>query len=130
MRQVPALDASPFGIVGNGRVARHFQHYFTLLGFPVCTWARRLEGPGGVRAVIAENPRLTSDCDPPTGARAPSSPFSSDHVSRDAASTALPFQLGRTFGSVENERMGNRITLVGYRLGTVWKLDAGYRVGW
>jgi len=45
MRQVPALDARPFGIVGNGRVARHFQHYFSLLGLSVCAWSRRLEGP-------------------------------------------------------------------------------------
>jgi predicted short-subunit dehydrogenase-like oxidoreductase (DUF2520 family) len=43
MRQVPALDASPFGIVGNGRVASHFQHYLHLLGLPVRAWARRVE---------------------------------------------------------------------------------------
>ena len=34
MRQVPAVDATPFGIVGDGRVARHFRHYFRLLGVP------------------------------------------------------------------------------------------------
>ena len=51
MRQVPAFDASPFGIVGNGRVARHFQHYFTLLGLPVCAWARRLEAPSPPEAL-------------------------------------------------------------------------------
>ncbi len=49
MRQVPALDARPFGIVGNGRVARHCQHYsshyFSLLGLSVCAWSRRLEAP-------------------------------------------------------------------------------------
>ena len=43
MRQVPVFDASPFGIVGNGRVARHFQHYFHLLGLSVCAWSRRLQ---------------------------------------------------------------------------------------
>ena len=43
MRQVPALDASPFGIVGNDRVARHFQHYLHLLDLPVRAWARRVE---------------------------------------------------------------------------------------
>jgi 2-dehydropantoate 2-reductase len=37
MGQVPA----PFGIVGDGRVARHFRHYFTLLGLPVRAWSRR-----------------------------------------------------------------------------------------
>ena len=45
MRQVPALDARPFGIVGNGRVARHSQHYFSLLGLSVCAGSRRLEAP-------------------------------------------------------------------------------------
>ena len=39
MRQVPA-----FGIVGDGRVARHFQHYFNLLGISVRTWSRREPG--------------------------------------------------------------------------------------
>ena len=41
MRQVPTLDAGPFGIVGSGRVARHLHHYFNLLGLPVCAWSRR-----------------------------------------------------------------------------------------
>ena len=41
MRQVPAHNATPLGIVGSGRVARHFHHYFTLLGLPVCAWSRR-----------------------------------------------------------------------------------------
>ncbi len=41
MRQVPALDPAPLGIVGDGRVARHFHHYLTLLGLGVCEWSRR-----------------------------------------------------------------------------------------
>ena len=41
MRQVPAHSATPLGIVGSGHVARHFHHYFTLLGLPVCVWSRR-----------------------------------------------------------------------------------------
>jgi len=45
MRQVPALGAHPFGIVGDGRVARHVQHYFDLLGLSVCTWSRRTPAP-------------------------------------------------------------------------------------
>ncbi len=45
MGQVPALDACPFGIVGNGRVARHFRHDFNLRDLPVCAWARRPEAP-------------------------------------------------------------------------------------
>jgi phosphoglycerate dehydrogenase-like enzyme len=39
MRQVPE-----FGIVGSGRVARHFQHYFNLLGISVRAWSRREPG--------------------------------------------------------------------------------------
>lgn len=41
MRQVPALDAAPLGIVGDGRVARHFHHYLNLLGLSVRVWSRR-----------------------------------------------------------------------------------------
>jgi predicted short-subunit dehydrogenase-like oxidoreductase (DUF2520 family) len=41
MGQVPALDTPPIGLVGDGRVARHFVHYLTLLGLPVRTWSRR-----------------------------------------------------------------------------------------
>jgi predicted short-subunit dehydrogenase-like oxidoreductase (DUF2520 family) len=43
MRQVPARDAAPIGLVGSGRVARHFRHYFGLLGLPCCTWSRRTD---------------------------------------------------------------------------------------
>ena len=42
MRQVPARDAAPLGIVGSGRVARHFRHYFELLGLPIRTWSRQV----------------------------------------------------------------------------------------
>ncbi len=41
MRQVPARDAISFGIVGNGRIARHFRHYLELLDLPICAWSRR-----------------------------------------------------------------------------------------
>ena len=41
MRQVPALDVAPIGIVGDGRLARHFLHYLNLLDLPSCTWSRR-----------------------------------------------------------------------------------------
>jgi 2-dehydropantoate 2-reductase len=41
MRQVPAHDTAPIGIVGDGRVARHFLHYLNLLGLPSRTWSRR-----------------------------------------------------------------------------------------
>jgi len=41
MRRVPALDSAPIGIVGDGRVARHFLHYLSLLGLPARAWSRR-----------------------------------------------------------------------------------------
>ena len=44
MRQVPISAAPPLGIVGSGRLARHLQHYFTLLGLPVSTWSRNGRG--------------------------------------------------------------------------------------
>ena len=33
--------AGPYGIVGDGRVAAHFAHYFSLLGLPFRQWSRR-----------------------------------------------------------------------------------------
>jgi 2-dehydropantoate 2-reductase len=39
MRQVPGA-VTPIGIVGSGRLARHFSHYLQLLGIPVRTWSR------------------------------------------------------------------------------------------
>src|SRR5262245_34997063 len=41
MRQVPASGTPPVGIVGDGRVARHFLHYLSLLHCPVAAWSRR-----------------------------------------------------------------------------------------
>jgi predicted short-subunit dehydrogenase-like oxidoreductase (DUF2520 family) len=38
--QVPA-GKTPLGLVGSGRLARHFRHYFDLLGLPFRTWSRR-----------------------------------------------------------------------------------------
>ena len=39
------MDISgPYGIVGDGRVARHFAHYFQLLGIPFRQWSRRSPG--------------------------------------------------------------------------------------
>ena len=46
MRQVPE-----FGIVGNGRVARHFRHYLQLLGIPVSAWSRGAAGPSPPEAL-------------------------------------------------------------------------------
>ena len=53
MRQVPARDAAPLGIVGSGRVARHFRHYFELLDLPVCTWSGREPSPSPPDALAA-----------------------------------------------------------------------------
>ena len=51
MGQVPAFNAAPIGIVGDGRVARHFHHYLSLLGLPVRSWSRRIPGAGPVRTL-------------------------------------------------------------------------------
>lgn len=51
MRQVPAFDAAPIGIVGDGRVARHFLYYLNLLGLSVRTWSRRM--PAGPIEALA-----------------------------------------------------------------------------
>ena len=41
MGQVPVTQAPPLGIVGDGRLARHFLHYFQLLDLDVRQWSRR-----------------------------------------------------------------------------------------
>jgi hypothetical protein len=52
MRQVPPpCEASPLGIVGSGRVARHFHHYFNLLELPVCGWSRGVPAPSPPEAL-------------------------------------------------------------------------------
>jgi hypothetical protein len=53
VRQVPTPGVPLFGIVGSGRVARHFHHYLTLLGFPVCTWSRRAPEPPPPQALAS-----------------------------------------------------------------------------
>jgi hypothetical protein len=53
MRQVPAFDAAPIGIVGDGRVARHFLHYHNLLGLSVRTWSRRMPAAGPIEALAS-----------------------------------------------------------------------------
>lgn len=54
MRQVPISQSPPpIGIVGDGRLARHFQHYFQLLGLPVCRWCRRESTPSPPQALAS-----------------------------------------------------------------------------
>ncbi len=51
MRQVSHfLGANPsYGIIGNGRISQHIQHYFSLLGITYMLWHRqRLEPPEAV----------------------------------------------------------------------------------
>ncbi len=51
MGQVPAetgaVARSPYGFVGDGRVSRHWRHYFTSLGLPWRLWSRRLARTDG-----------------------------------------------------------------------------------
>lgn len=53
MRQVPTVGTSPIGVVGDGRVARHFLHYLNLLSLPSRAWARRPPGSGPVDALAS-----------------------------------------------------------------------------
>ncbi len=49
MRQVPRNVS--YLLIGNGRVARHFQHYFSLLQLPFVTW-QGSESPSLLREQI------------------------------------------------------------------------------
>ncbi len=62
MGQVPAALAphpAPYGFVGDGRLSRHWRHYFSALGLPWMLWSRRLARAGEVDADPA---RALADC--------------------------------------------------------------------
>jgi phosphoglycerate dehydrogenase-like enzyme len=61
MRQVPVLDATPIGIVGDGRLARHFLHYFSLLGLPVRAWSRRASAASPPETIATNLKALEGD---------------------------------------------------------------------
>lgn len=46
----PAPAAAPYGFVGDGRLSRHWRHYFSCLGLPWKLWSRRLARAGGEQA--------------------------------------------------------------------------------
>ena len=63
MRQVPGAG-TPIGVVGGGRLARHFLRYLQLLEIPTCAWSRRaalqdpvetLDGCGTVLLLIRDD---------------------------------------------------------------------------
>jgi len=64
MGQVPAdrpdSGPSPYGFVGDGRLSRHWRHYFKSLGIPWKLWPRRLARSNGVPGISA--PDALSDC--------------------------------------------------------------------
>ncbi len=64
MGQVPAerpdSGSSPYGFVGDGRLSRHWRHYFTSLGIPWKLWSRRLARPNGKPGLTA--PAALEDC--------------------------------------------------------------------
>jgi predicted short-subunit dehydrogenase-like oxidoreductase (DUF2520 family) len=57
MGQVPAerpdSGPSPYGFVGDGRLSRHWRHYFTSLGMPWRLWSRQLARPNGKPGLTA-----------------------------------------------------------------------------
>jgi predicted short-subunit dehydrogenase-like oxidoreductase (DUF2520 family) len=64
MGQVPAerpvSGPSPYGFVGDGRLSRHWRHYFTSLGIPWKLWSRRLARANGRPGLTA--PATLEDC--------------------------------------------------------------------
>jgi len=63
MRQVPSPASRPFGLIGDGRVARHFQHYFALLNLPVRVWSRRAaEGSPGPSGPVCTPVEAMAQC--------------------------------------------------------------------
>ncbi len=57
MGQVPANSPDsghgPYGFVGDGRLSRHWRHYFTSLGIPWKLWSRRMARPNGKPGITA-----------------------------------------------------------------------------
>lgn len=53
MGQVPRIS---YGIIGDGRMARHMKHYFSLLDLPVSQWSRRMEAQNrvGLQPALAD----------------------------------------------------------------------------
>jgi hypothetical protein len=49
----PDAGHSPYGFVGDGRLSRHWRHYFTSLGIPWKLWSRKLSRPNGKPGVTA-----------------------------------------------------------------------------
>lgn len=54
MRQVPLKSTTPYLIIGNGRAATHFCHYFKLLQIPFQQWSRQ-NNPIADLAFMAKN---------------------------------------------------------------------------
>jgi predicted short-subunit dehydrogenase-like oxidoreductase (DUF2520 family) len=46
----PAPAPAPYGFVGDGRLSRHWRHFFSYLGLPWKLWSRRLARAGGAGA--------------------------------------------------------------------------------
>lgn len=49
----PASGPPSYGFVGDGRLSRHWRHYFTSLGIPWKLWTRRHARPNGAPGVTA-----------------------------------------------------------------------------
>ena len=59
-RERPDSGHSPYGFVGDGRLSRHWRHYFTSLGIPWKLWSRKLARPNGKPGVTA--PEALAGC--------------------------------------------------------------------
>lgn len=58
MGQVPksgvASARTPYGFIGDGRVSRHWRHYFSCLGIPWRLWSRRLADGASAAQALAD----------------------------------------------------------------------------
>ncbi len=66
MGQVPVKSSAPgrptYGFVGDGRLSRHWRHYFTSLGIPWKLWSRRLARANGAGSSSSPESAL-ADCE-------------------------------------------------------------------
>jgi hypothetical protein len=59
-RERPDSGHAPYGFVGDGRLSRHWRHYFTSLGIPWKLWSRKFARPNGKPGITA--PEALAGC--------------------------------------------------------------------
>jgi hypothetical protein len=59
-RERPDSGHAPYGFVGDGRLSRHWRHYFSSLGIPWKLWSRKFARPNGKPGITA--PEALAGC--------------------------------------------------------------------